>query len=149
MMTGNNAQGGNKTMTFGKSRHFIGNGKTEWELLRFCNKINTNIVGGASKLLKFFIKKYNPNNIVTYADRRWSCGNLYDKIGFVQYNISRPNYYYVIGQKRYYRFNFRKSILVKKYGCPNNLSEHEFCLSKKWYRIYDCGCLCYIWKKEN
>lgn len=136
-------------MTFGKSRHFIGNGKTEWELIRFCNKINTNVVGGASKLLNYFIKNFKPESIVTYADRRWSQGGLYEKIGFVKYNTSKPNYYYVINGARHYRFNFRKSVLVKKYGCPNDMSEHKFCLSKKWYRIYDCGCLCYIWKKEN
>jgi len=135
-------------MTFGKSRHFIGNGKNEWELLRFCNKLNTNVVGGASKLLNHFIKNYKPNNMVSYADRRWSCGNLYEKLGFTKYNTSRPNYYYVIGQKRHYRFNYRKSILIKKYNCPENMSEHEFCLSQKWYRIYDCGCLCYKWEKK-
>lgn len=41
----------------------------------------------------------------------------------------------------------RKNILVKKYNCRQNISEHEFCKSKGWYRIYDCGCLCYKWKK--
>jgi hypothetical protein len=130
-------------MTFGKSRHFIGSSKFEWELLRFCNKINTNVVGGASRLLKHFIKEYSPNSIVSYADRRWSNGNLYDRLRFTKYNESKPNYYYVVGRKRIYRFNLRKSVLVKKYGCPTDMSEHEFCLSRKWYRIYDCGCLCY------
>lgn len=136
-------------MTFGKSRHFVGNKKYEWELLRFCNKQNTNVIGAASKLFKHFIETINPNSVVSYADRRWSNGNLYDKIGFTKYNESLPNYYYIIGNKRYYRFNFRKSILVKKYNCPQDMSEHEFCLSQKWYRIYDCGCLCYKWEKNN
>ena len=136
-------------MCFGKSRHFIGNGKTEWELLRFCNKINFNIVGAASKLLKHFIEKYDPHEIVSYADRRISVGNLYERLEFTLHNKSRPNYFYIIDNERKYRFNFRKSILVKKYECPEYMSEHEFCLSKKWYRIYDCGCLCYKWKKKN
>ena len=80
-------------------------------------------------------------------------GNLYEQLNFVKYNESAPNYYYIINNKRHYRFNFRKSILVKKYNCPTNMSEHDFCFSQKWYRIYDCGCLCYkwenFWKKEN
>ena len=67
------------------------------------------------------------------------------KYGFVLYNKSQPNYYYVIGNERKNRFNYRKSELVKKYNCPENMSEHEFCLAQKWYRIYDCGCLCYEW----
>lgn len=135
-------------MTFGKSRHFIGSNRHEYELLRFCNKTGYYVVGGAGKLFKHFVSEHNPKSIVSYADYRWSDGKLYDKLGFRQYNISKPNYYYVIGYNRKNRFNYRKSILVKKYGCPTTMSEHEFCLSKKWYRIYDCGSLCYEWIKE-
>ena len=136
-------------MTFGKTRHFIGNGSHEYELLRFCNKLNTNVVGGASKLFKHFVDTNKPNNIVSYADRRWSNGRLYDVLGFTLYNISDPNYYYVIDNKRRNRFNFRKSVLVEKYECPNDMSEREFCKSKGWWRIYDCGAFCYEWNVEN
>ena len=134
-------------MTFGKTRHFIGNSSHEYELLRFCNKLNTTVIGSASKLFKHFLKAYNPNNIVSYADRRWSMGGIYEILGFTLYNKSKPNYFYVIGDRRKYRFNFRKSILVKKYNCPIEMSERDFCKQQKWYRIYDCGCLCYEWKK--
>lgn len=133
-------------MTFGKTRHFIGNSTHQFELLRFCNKLNTSVIGAASRLFKYFIKTVKPNNIVSYADKRWSNGNIYEKLRFHKYNESKPNYYYVIGNRRKNRFNFRKSILVKKYNCPQDMSEHEFCKSKGWYRIYDCGCLCYEWK---
>lgn len=136
-------------MSFGKSRHFIGNGKADYELLRFCTKRNLRVVGGASKLFKFFINNYPCKTIVSYADRRWSNGNLYDKLGFELYNRSKPNYFYVIKGERKNRFNFRKSILVKKYGCPDSMSEKEFCRQQKWYRIYDCGCLCYRWAAKN
>lgn len=136
-------------MTFGKSRNSIGSNKHEWELLRFCNKINTVVVSGASKLFKYFIRHYSPNNIVSYADRRFSIDNLYDKLGFTLYNKSRPSYYYVIGNKRKNRINFQKAKLVEKYNCPTDMSEHEFCLSQKWYRIYDCGCLCYEWNANQ
>lgn len=135
-------------MTFGKSRHFVGNGKSQWELLRFCNKINTNVIGGASKLFKHFVNNNVVNEIISYADRRWSNGNLYEKLNFSLYNQSKPNYYYVIGDRRVYRFNLRKSILMEKYGCPKEMSEREFCKQQKWYRIYDCGCHCYRWQKN-
>ena len=137
-------------MTFGNKRISLGSKskENEYELLRFCSKKNYNIPGAAQKLFSHFIKIHNPNTIISYADRRWSNGKLYNKIGFIKYNESQPNYYYVIGNKRYYRFNFRKSILVKKYNCPENMTEHDFCLSQKWYRIYDCGCLCYKWGKN-
>ena len=132
-------------MTFGKSRHFIGNGKTEYELLRFCNRKNMIVVGGASKLFTYFKRKYKPSNVVSYADRRWSNGNLYNQIGFKFDHYSKPNYYYVVGDIRKNRFNFRKSVLVKKYNCPENMSEREFCQLQKWNRIYDCGTSVYKW----
>lgn len=92
---------------------------------------------------------YNPENIVTFADRRWSNGNLYFKLGFNLYNVSEPNYFYLKDRKRWNRFSFRKSELIRKYNCPNNISEHEFCLSQGWYRVYDCGCLCFNWKNKD
>lgn len=130
-------------MSFGNARHFIGHNSGSWELLRFCSLRGYNIIGGASKLLKHFIENVKPKRIITFADKRWSVGDLYNKLGFILYNESRPNYYYVIGDKRRYRYNFRKKILVKKFGCPLEMSEHDFCLLKKWYRIYDCGSLCF------
>lgn len=136
-------------MLFGKSRHFVGNGKHEWELLRFCSKLNTVVIGGASKLLNYFTKNYDWKNIVSYADKRWSTGKIYETLNFKKYNESKPNYYYVIGNERKYRFNFRKSVLEKKYNCPKEISEHNFCLSQNWYRIYDCGCLCYILENDK
>ena len=119
----------------------------EYEMLRFCNKLNTNVVGGASKLFKYFIEQYLPKSVVSYADKRWSNGNLYKQLGFELYNESKPSYYYVIGKKRINRYNLRKDVLVKKYGCPQDVSEHQFCLQQKWYRIYDCGCYCFKFEK--
>jgi hypothetical protein len=135
-------------MTFGSSRHFIGNKNDKIELLRFCTKTNLTVVGGASKLFNYFINTNNVNEIVSYADRRWSIGNVYDKLGFELYNQSKPNYYYIIGGKRVYRYNLRKNILIKKYNCPKETTEKEFCYNQGWYRIYDCGCLCYKWLKK-
>lgn len=136
-------------MCFGKTRHFIGNSRCDTELLRFCNLINLNVVGGASKLFKHYVKEHPDESIVSYADRRWSTGNLYDKLGFKLYNKSKPNYFYVVGRKRKNRFSFRKSELVRRYNCPKELSEKEFCQQQGWFRIYDCGCLCYEWKEKK
>ena len=128
-------------MTFGNRRVVMGKKTTnvdEYELLRFCNKINTNVIGGASKLFKYFIKKYNPSEITTYADRSFSRGKLYEKLGFKFVSKTQPNYCYVIGRKKYYRFNFRKNILINE-GFDPNKTEHEIMLERKIYRIYDSG----------
>ncbi len=125
-------------MTFGNGRIIMSGNKNEYELLRFCNKLNTSVVGGADKLLKYFIKTYHPKQIISYADRRWSQGGLYDKLGFTFIHNSKPNYYYIINNKRCYRFKYRKDMLIKE-GYDINKSEHDIMLDRGIYRIYDCG----------
>ena len=130
-------------MTFGKSRF-----KDEFEMLRFCNKLNTNIVGGASKLFQHFIKNHPEiNKIISYADRRWSKGNLYEKIGFNFIENTKPSYYYIKGKVRFNRINFQKHKLVAG-GYDPALSEHEIMLSRQFYRIYDCGTKKYEWIRK-
>lgn len=130
-------------MTFGKLRQqkrFNADYDSAWELVRFCNKLNTSVVGGASKLLKRFIREVKPTRIVTYADKRWSDGNLYFKLGFEHKHDSKPNYFYVVGKKRENRFKYRKGELVRQ-GFDKTKSEHEIMLKRKIYRIYDCGAM--------
>ena len=135
---------------FGAKRKSLGSKSEEecYELLRFCNKLNTTVVGGASKLLKHFVKVHNPKEIISYCDRRWSQGNMYEKLGFKFDHVSQPNYYYVINGKRENRFKYRKSELIKQ-GFNKDKSEHEIMLERGIYRIYDCGTKVYKWKKED
>ena len=129
-------------MTFNKPRLGIGKGG-DYELSRFCNKINTSVVGGASKLLKHFIKIYKPKEIVSYADKRWSNGGLYETLGFDLSHVNKPNYHYIINMKRKHRFNFRKHILKKQGFDTENKTEHQIMLDRNIYRIYDCGTITY------
>jgi endogenous inhibitor of DNA gyrase (YacG/DUF329 family) len=125
-------------MTFSKGRILMGGKSAEWELTRFCNKINTNVVGAAGKLFKYFINNYHPNKLISYSDIRLFNGDVYKNLGFKRKSQSGPNYWYVINGLRYYRFNFRKSILVKE-GYDKNKTEKEIMFDRKIYRIYDCG----------
>lgn len=130
-------------MTFGKLRKSLGSNNKEgvWELLRFCNKINTNVVGGASKLMDRFINEKLPSKIISYCDRRWSPdGNLYRKLGFTFIHNTNPNYWYYKNNsyKKYHRFNFRKDALVKD-GFDQDKTEFEIMNERKFIRVYDCG----------
>jgi very-short-patch-repair endonuclease len=130
-------------MTFGKSRF-----ADEFELLRFANALNTNVVGGASKLLKHFVKDHPEiSKIVSYADRRWSRGNLYEKIGFRFIHKTDPSYFYRVGRERRSRFEFQKHKLVAQ-GFDPNKTEHEIMKERKCPRIYDCGTLKYEWTRS-
>jgi len=130
-------------MTFGKRRIALGKKESkdgEYELLRFCTLSNFNITGIASKLLKYFERNYNSTKIITYADRRWSQGQLYHNLGFELTHISKPNYWYIIKDVRKHRFNFRKNILENKLKLfDNNISEYQNMQLNGFTRIWDCG----------
>ena len=130
-------------MTFGRNRLGIGVKKYDYELLRFCNKINTNVIGGASKLFKYFIKIYKPNNIVSYADRSYSDGKLYETLNFNFSHNTKESYHYVVDKIRLHRFNFRKNKIVNDKN--KHKTEHEIMNDNNIYRIYNSGHKCYIW----
>lgn len=103
-----------------------------WELNRFCTKCN--IPGIASKLLFHFKNNYAWKEIFSYADRRWSNGDLYYKLGFELSHITSPNYWYIKGYHRIHRFNLRKTEKDNK-----NISEHILRENEGYERIWDCG----------
>jgi hypothetical protein len=110
----------------------------EWNLSRFCNKINTNVVGSASKLLTYFIKNFSPKKIISFADKDWSLGEIYLKLGFDKISESKPNYKYVINRNRVNKQRFKKSNLVKN-GYDISKSESEIMSELGNYRVWDCG----------
>ena len=121
-------------MSFSKPRF---NKDYEWEMIRFCSSKDTIIYGAASKFIKFFDKK----SIITYADLRYSTGNVYEKCGFEYIKTSSPNYYYTKDfVKLESRNKFQKhklSSLLESFNPAK--SEHENMLENGYYRIYDCG----------
>jgi hypothetical protein len=131
-------------MTFG--RRNITGGKSSWEMLRFCNKLYTQVVGGASKLFKYFITNYNINHIVTYADRRWSVGNLYFNMGFKLKHKSSPNYYYTKDfLHKLHRVSFQKHKLTKLAQYDSSLTEYQNMLNNGYHRIWDAGNYVFEW----
>ena len=130
-------------MTFSKPRF---NKNYEYELIRFCNKLNTSVIGSASKLFNYFIKNYNPKSIISYANRRFSNGSIYEKLGFKFLRKTAPNYFYFKPSIRILmsRNQFQKhklANLLDKFD--ENLSESENMFNNGYRRIYDCGNLVY------
>ena len=129
-------------MTFGKPR-FSKN--YDWEMIRFASKTGTSIAGGASKMLAFFRNNHS-GNIVSYADRRYSDGNLYEKLGFRLESISSPNYLWTNGKSVLTRYQCQKSRLAKLLGdgFDSTKTEVENMQDNGWFRIFDCGNLVYV-----
>jgi len=124
-------------MTFGPSRF---NKNYKYELLRFCNKCGLSVVGGASKLLSHF-KKNHTGSIISYADKRYSNGNLYKKLGFKLDGSSHPSFSYVElkNGKIFNRMKFQKKNLVNDPHYSSDLTEYEIMKLKGFDRIWDAG----------
>ncbi len=134
-------------MTFGSDLNNKESKDDSYELIRFCNKKYTVIPGAASKLLKYFETKYNPKSITSYANRRWSKGDLYHKLGFELINISKPNKFIIKHKKLYNRIAFQKHKLEETLESFNNqLSADENCINNGYRIIWDSGN--YVFKKE-
>lgn len=112
--------------------------KNTYELARFAT--SKHVIGGFSKLLKYFQKNYDWNSIITFADRRYSDGGLYVKCGFGHVDTIPPDYSYIIGNRRFHKFGFRHSSLSNKLdNYDPSKSEHKNMFDNGFYRIYDSG----------
>ena len=143
-------------MTFGQPRSFMG-GKKEvgsWELVRFATDVDVRIPGIGSKLFSHFVKTHTPNNVFSYADRRWSTNiipNVYDRLGFTMTSKTKPNYFYVHPNKKNYklrenRYGYRKTRLAKLFpDYDASKTEWENMKDRGYDKIWDCGTLKYVW----
>ncbi len=126
--------------SFGKSRFKSG----EMELLRHCSLLNTQIIGGFSKLIKAW-KKLNPNeDLYTYCDRRYSTGKSYEASGWTKVSESAPNYFYISKTGLESRIKYQKHKLDKILNnYDESLTEQENMSVNGFTWIYDCGNLKY------
>ena len=128
-------------MTFGKARRAKWKGESNFELYRFCSKLNTTIVGGGSKLLKNFERTYNPDLVISYANRRWSQGNVYEKLGFSFHGNTSPNYFYfkqngpLQSREKFQKHKLEEVLEVY----DNSLTETQNMFENGYRKIFDCG----------
>lgn len=117
------------------SRGTINLKDTDWELSRFATNLEYRVIGAAGKLLSYFKRNFEWTLIFSYADLRYSVGNLYYQLGFKKISQSFPNYWYVNNQgKRYHRFSLRK-----RPDEPKEIPEWKLRREQGYYRIWDCG----------
>jgi hypothetical protein len=131
-------------MVIGFNRHQ----KYEFELIRLCSKINSVVIGGASKMFSYFINNYSPKSIMTYCDKRYSNGDIYKQLNFELIKNTKPNYFYTKGVKLFNRQQFQKHKLHKKLKNFNqNLSESQNMFNNGYKRIWDAGHYKFIWHR--
>lgn len=108
------------------------------------------VQGGFTRLLEE-LKRQRPNwqEIITFADNRWSAGDLYRFNGFTLDGILPPDYSYSPdGHRRIHKFNYRRVNLPKLLShFDPNLTEMANCDANGVLRIWDCGKHRYIIKR--
>lgn len=144
-------------MTFGHMRGTIGTGKEDledcWELVRFCSKINTSVIGAASKLLKHFVNNYNPERIRSFSDRAHTSGKLYKTLGFTEVTRSDPGYVWinVVSDQAFHRASTQKQNLkrfLKDDSIDLNKTEREIMVEHGYVQVFDSGTITWEWKNN-
>lgn len=123
-----------------------------WELNRCATDIDYVCCGVTGKMFKWFVRRYNPVLIKSFLDIRWmdiGKANIYEILGFRNDGRVGPDYKYTDGNcDRMHKFGFRKQVLHRKYGLPLTMTEKEMVEKLGYYRVWDCGLVRYVWKKE-
>lgn len=119
------------------------NKKYQYELNRFCCKAGYNVVGGASKLFKYFVKKYKPESVVSYSDIAKTTGNIYKTLGFSVVSVTKPQYHWTNGDVTLSRYECQLKRLTARGWRTGNETEVEVMTKYGFHKIYDCGKL--VW----
>ena len=111
--------------------------KNEIELLRMCTKLNYQVIGGFSKLLK-----HQPyDNFVSYVDLSKYTGKGYFNNDFELISKSKPSYKYIYGD------TILNRIAAQKYKLPELLgdkfdptkTESQNMMDNDYWQVFDCG----------
>ena len=107
------------------------------------------MIGAAGKLLAKF-RKTHSGSIISYADRRYSDGRVYEAIGFRRIGVSNPGYLWIKGTSYLTRYQCQKHLLPELLGgmFDPNLSEYQNMTDCGWSRIFDCGNLIYVMDRK-
>ena len=99
----------------------------DYEISRFCSKINTNVIGGFSRLLRYAERCLDMKSIKTFIDLRYGSGSYLNDFDFKSKNTN-ISFKWTNGEDVFHRLKFRG-----KSGYDKGL-----------VRIWDCGQLPFI-----
>ena len=87
---------------------------------------------------------------MSYANRRWSDGNLYLKLGFKNIGETSPNYQYYTNSGLESRMKYQKHRLkeILTYF-DENKTEYQNMLDNGYDRIWDCGNFKFLWERSS
>lgn len=127
--------------SFGKPGNY-GNANSdryEWEWIRACTEFNTIVMGGTSKLFKYFVNTYKPKSILCYADWNLFSGSGYEKLGFEFLSFTGPDLFFIRNSSALERINRN----------PYTNSLHRQMVNEgKLFECHGCGSKKFVWYSE-
>lgn len=148
-----------------------------YELVRFCNKIDYSIIGGAKKLFNYFIKNYIPRYILTYSDYNLGNGKIYKQLNFTCHNKPKPSCFWTTLHTHNKKIFINNNLVLRGVDkfLPRYVKDYFFVgtdkkdfikrggleVYEKWptnveimlhygfVRVYDSGYKTWIWKAPN
>ena len=87
-----------------------------YELNRMSTKLNTQVVGGFSKLVKYAVNQFNIKEMASYVFKSWFNGNSYETCGFKFDKECPPTYWYIVNGMKVNRMNYQKKYIKEKFN---------------------------------
>ncbi|MEO8146009.1 MAG: hypothetical protein ABI723_00165 [Bacteroidia bacterium] len=128
--------------TFSKSRLMTYEKEVfhSYELIRFASKSGLSVVGGLSKMISAFMKEQNAEHLMTYADRDWSNGDSYRKLGFIKIENTPPQLFWIhpTRMQRYYEHRMPEDFM-NEFNLQKKKTLEDFLITKGYFKIYNSG----------
>ena len=136
-------------MSFSDPRY---NKNYQWELLRLCTKYGYYVIGGAKRLLDYFIKNYQPESIISYCNLDKFIGNVYTDIGFKLLRNVEPQIMWCNKDMKHFTnasLNWigADKMIGTNYG--KGTDNEEIVIKHGYVPIYNCGLAVYELKRKG
>lgn len=126
--------------TFSGYRTLVRDGRAikSYEWVRFANIGSSRVIGGMGKLLKHFVNKLSPDEIMSYSDNEWKMADCcYSKLGFKS-SKKTPPIVFVVNSNNYTR--------VPKKRALNSIIENECSKNSEYYLVSNLGNTKFYWQ---
>ena len=120
---------------------------SNYELVRYATKFGITVLGGADKIIKYFIKQNKPKTVLSYSDNSLFTGRIYERLGFKFSGYTSVNYYWGNKKEVFSREKCQVFKLKEKYpeiyeeAIKENANNKEDYIMRQlnYHKIYKAG----------
>lgn len=122
--------------------------KLSYDIVRFADIINYNIINSLKYFIEYIIKNISNNNINLLLDRTYFKSDEYIQNNFYFKETLKPDFKFFYNKKRYSKNIYKKSKLIRK-GFDKNKTVTQLTKEKNIFKVYDSGIDVFVLKKNG